>query len=237
MTKHFYRDMEVLHRDILALSALVEEMIDNAARALRERDPHLAREVAVTDGQVDQREVEIEDFCLKMLALHQPVAVELRRIATVLKANNDLERIADLAVNLAQRAAALAHHPGFDVPDQLQQMVAASTDMVRGALDAFVNLDSTAARQVCQRDDVVDDLNAEIIDELLALMKDHPGSIEPALHCFSAARHVERIADHATNIAEDVIYLVEGDIVRHARREMPEGDSQPAGRNSNAAVD
>jgi len=233
MTKHFYRDMEHLHRDILALSALVEEMIANSAKALRDRDPALAREVVRTDRQVDEREVQIEDICLKMLALHQPVAVELRRIATVMKVNNDLERIADLAVNVAQRAAALAQYPEFIVPSQLQKMVAKSTDMVREALDAFVNFDSRAARSVCQRDDEVDELNAQIISDLSALMKEDSQTIDPALHCFSAARHVERIADHATNIAEDVIYLVEGDIVRHSQGEASGVSPSPAGANAN----
>jgi phosphate transport system protein len=219
MTKHFHRDMEFLHREILALSALVEEMIDHAARALRERDTELARQVIDMDGEVDQREVKVEDMCLKMLALHQPVAVDLRRIATVLKVNSDLERIADLAVNVAERASALAQHPGFSVPADLERIVQRSTEMVHAAMDAFVNMDTAAARQICDADDHVDRLNAEIIDELYEIMKDDPQSIKPALLCFSATRHIERIADHATNIAEDVIYLVEGDIIRHRRAE------------------
>ena len=215
MTKHFYRDMENLHRDILALSALVEEMIENAAKALRERNAELANEVIVTDAQVDDREVHIEEFCLKMLALHQPVAVELRRIATVMKVNNDLERIADLAVNLAERAIALAAHPQFSPPAELDQLISVSTQMVHDALDSFVNLDSDAARQVCLRDRKADEQCTEIINGLCDTMKANPQSVDPAVLCFSAARHMERIADHATNIAEDVIYLVEGDIIRH----------------------
>ena len=237
MTKHFYRDTENLHREILAISALVEEMIGTAAKSLRERDPELAREVIITDGNVDEREVQIEEFCLKILALHQPVAVDLRRIATVMKVNNDLERIADLAVNLAERAAALAQHPAFAVPSDLQRMVNERTQMVRDALDAFVNLDSDAARRVCRHDDEVDHLNARIIDELCGLMKEDSGAVEPGLHCFSAARHVERIADHATNIAEDVIYLVEGEIVRHAHSDVPGGIRSGAGANLNGSVE
>jgi phosphate transport system protein len=231
MTKHFHRDMEFLHREILALSALVEEMIDHAARALRERDTELARQVIEMDGLVDQREVQIEDTCLKMLALHQPVAVDLRRIATVLKVNGDLERIADLAVNVAERASALAQCPGFSVPADLERIVQRSTEMVHGAMDAFVNLDTKAARAICDSDDDVDRLNAEIIDELYEIMKNDPQSIKPALLCFSATRHIERIADHATNIAEDVIYLVEGDIIRHRKSEVPAGRAGAATRN------
>ena len=233
MTKHFYRDMDAMHEDILSLSSLVEEMINNAAKALRERDVNLARQVAATDEQVDQREVQIEEFCLKMLALHQPVAVELRRVTTVMKVNADLERIADLAVNVAERAASLARYPAFAIPTDLQEMVTRSIEMVRDALDAFVNLDADTARAVCERDDIVDELNAQIIDELVRLMKDDPLSIEPALHCFSAARHLERIADHATNIAEDVIYLVQGDIVRHAHNDFSDASDSAIGVNTN----
>ena len=227
MTRHFYRDMENLHRDILALSALVEEMIGNAAKALRERDSDLAREVIAVDSQVDEREVQIEEFCLKMLALHQPVAVELRRIATVMKVNNDLERIADLAVNMAERAIALARHPGFSPPVELNETVTVATQMVRDALDAFVNLDSGGAREVCKRDQIVDDNHAELIEYLSGLMKAEGQSVDPALLCISASRQLERIADHATNIAEDVIYLVEGEIVRH-HHESEESRASPS---------
>ena len=216
MTKHFLRDMEHLQHEILAQSALVEEMIDVAARSLYQRDPEMAAQVIKTDRQVDDREVHIEDFCLKILALHQPVAVDLRRVTTVLKVNGDLERIADLAVNIAKRAEALARFPAFHIPDALEQMVTRTTEMVRSALDAFVNLDAENARAVCIRDDEVDELNDDIIGQLYQRMLDDPSQIQPALNCFSATRHVERIADHATNIAEDVIFLVEGEIVRHS---------------------
>ena len=237
MTKHFYRDMENLHRDILALSALVEEMIGNAARALRERDADLAHDVILVDQQVDEREVQIEEFCLKMLALHQPVAVELRRIATVMKVNNDLERIADLAVNLAERASSLSAFPGFRPPAELDDMVTISSRMVRDALDAFVNTDAEAARVVCETDAEVDRQQTEVINELRATMKSNTQDIEPALFCFSAARHLERIADHATNIAEDVIYLVEGEIVRHHHSSEAASASSTADSSANGTFE
>ncbi len=218
MTKHLHRDMDNVHHEILSLSALVEEMIDKAARVLVHRDWGLAREVVAADEIVDQREVHIEEECLKMLALHQPVAVDLRRIATVMKVNNDLERIADLAVNIAERGQSLKQFPDFSVPAKLQRSIEMATAMVRQSLDAFVNMDLAAARQVGLRDDDVDQANREIIDELLQVMQQRADLIQPAVHCFSAARHVERIADHATNIAEDVIYLVEGEIVRHKHK-------------------
>lgn len=215
MTKHLQRDMESIHREILALSGMVEDAIDRARQALRSRKRDLAEKVIEEDEEIDRREVHVEEECLKILALHQPVAVDLRRIATVLKVNGDLERIADLAVNIAERAYELADYPDFPMPDKLERMIDLSTFMVRSALDAFVNMDTAAARRVCSLDDEVDRYNREVIDELYALMESNPAMIRPALHYFSASRHAERIADHATNIAEDVIYLVEGEIARH----------------------
>lgn len=221
MTKHLVRDMDQLHRDILALSAAVEEIIDKAAQALLEARLDLAQEVLEGDEAVDRLEVHIEEECLKILALHQPVAIDLRRIATVLKVNNDLERIADLAVNIAERAKVLGVQPLFPIPEKLRRMTDLATLMVRGALDAFVNLDAHGARRIHALDDEVDRFNREIIDELQETMRKKPELIGQAMHCFSASRHVERIADHATNIAEDVIYLVEGEIARHKRELAP----------------
>lgn len=215
--KHLQRDMDNLQRHILSLSTMVEEMIDKATLALSDRRSDLAAEVIRADEEVDRFEVRIEDECLKLLALHQPVAVDLRRIATVLKVNSDLERIADLAVSVAERAQAIHEFPEFPVPDQLDRMVVLTTQMVRGAMDSFVNLDSQAARRILRLDDEVDQHNREIIAVLQNLMQEDKELVPPALHCFSATRHIERIADHATNIAEDVIYLVEGDIVRHRK--------------------
>ena len=215
MSKHLQRDLENVQRELLALFTIVEETIDNAIRALNERRLDLAEQVLAGDDEIDQREVHIEDECLKILALHQPVAVDLRRVATVIKINTYLERIADLAQNIAERAQFLATQPSFPIPSQLQRMVNLATQMVRDALASFVSLDAQAARRVCLADDQVDECNREIIDELYHLMQVHPEMVKPAMHCFSASRYVERIADHATNIAEDVIYLIEGDIVRH----------------------
>ena len=219
MTKHLHRDLEAVHQEILSLSAMVEDMIDQATTALLDRKHDIATTVIASDEKVDRREVRIEEDCLKILALHQPVAIDLRRIATVMKVNNDLERIADLAVNIAERALALDNFLQFPVPKKLKSMVSMSTQMVRNALDAFVGLDASAARSVLSMDDAIDELNLEIIRELQSLIQQQPDLVVPALHCFSASRHIERIGDHATNIAEDVIYLVEGDIVRHQHLE------------------
>ena len=245
MTKHLRRDLELLEREILTLAAIVESMIDKACRALHKRDSGLATDVIEADAEIDKREVHIEEECLKILALHQPVAIDLRQTATVLKINNDLERIADLAVNISERANSLLklsdshvapsasvngdrqvapRQKWFKPPAHLEKMETLAVLMVRDALDAFVRLDSDSAREVCRRDDEVDDLNRELIDELCAMMWEEPDKVEAALQYFSAARHIERIADHATNIAEDVTYLVEGEIARH-RHELTHGDN------------
>jgi phosphate transport system protein len=215
MAKHLERDLENLQRDLLALAASVEEAIHNAIRALRERETNPAQQVIAGETQIDQEENHIEEECLKILALHQPVAVDLRRIAAALKINTDLERMADLAEDIAERALYLAQLPAIPVPEKLQRMTDLTITMVRQSLDSFVNLDARQARRVCRLDDDVDRYNNEIIQELIGMMQESPDMVEPGLSLFSATRHLERIADHATNIAEDVIYLVEGTIVRH----------------------
>jgi phosphate transport system protein len=215
MAKHLERDLENLQRDLLALAASVEEAIHKAIRALRERETDPAQQVIVGDTQIDQEENHIEEECLKILALHQPVAVDLRRIAAALKINTELERMADLAEDIAERALYLAQLPVISVPEKLQRMTDLTTTMVRQSLDSFVNLDSRQARRVIRLDDEVDRYNNEIIQELIGMMQESPAMVEPGLSLFSATRHLERIADHATNIAEDVVYLVEGTIVRH----------------------
>ncbi|MEX0641267.1 MAG: phosphate signaling complex protein PhoU [Pirellulales bacterium] len=215
MSKHLERDLEALEREILDQSSRVEEMISKACQALLERRADIAHEVAANELEINVREVKIEEECLKILALHQPVAVDLRRTATVLKINTELERIADLAVNIAERTISLAEHPEFEIPAKLERMFVRASDMVHDSLDAFVDLDVDKAREVCRRDDEVDDFNRQVIDDLLETMRTRSDLVEAALHFFSVCRHVERIGDCATNIAEDVIYLVEGEIARH----------------------
>jgi phosphate transport system protein len=204
-----------LEREILDQSSRVEEMIAKACQALVERHVDLAADVTAREIGINAREVKIEEECLKILALHQPVAVDLRRTATVLKINTELERIADLAVNIAERTISLAEYPQFEIPDKLERMFNRASDMVHEALDAFVDQNVDVAREVCRRDDEVDEYNRRVIDDLLEIMRSKPDQVEAALHFFSVCRHVERIGDCATNIAEDVIYLVEGEIARH----------------------
>lgn len=215
MSKHLQRGLEDLREDVLALFGVVEQMIDMAVRSLVERRPDLANRVIQADATVDRREVKLEEECLKMLALHQPVATDLRQVISVVKINSELERMADLACNIAERAVALDMYPLFMVPDELNDMVRESNSMVRRALDAFVTGDAEKARQVIRDDDVVDALNRIIIDQLQELMQESPEHVVPAVHCFSASRNIECVADLATSLAEDVVYLVEGEIVRH----------------------
>jgi phosphate transport system protein len=215
MSKHLQRDLDNLQKTILTLAASVEEAIHKSIRALQDRQTKLAREVIEGDSEIDAEENHVEEECLKMLALHQPVAVDLRRIIAALKINTDLERMADLAEDIAERAQHLAKLPQIPVPARLQRMTDQTASMVRQSLDAFVNLDSRLARLVCRLDDEVDRLNSAIIEELIEMMRRSPDMVEAGLSLFSATRHLERIADHATNIAEDVVYLVEGEIIRH----------------------
>lgn len=190
-------------------------MIGQATEVLCQRQVELAQEINAADRIVDQTEVEIEEECLKILALHQPFAADLRHLATVLKITSDLERIADLACNIAERGSCLHQFPYFPIPDELPRMIGITTEMVRLAMDAFVDTDADMARTIIGQDRSVDELHVTIILELKSLMKQDADIIDAALHCFSASRHVERIADHAVNIAEDVIYLATGEIVRH----------------------
>jgi phosphate transport system protein len=177
------------------------------------------------DAAVDQTEVDIEEDCLKLLALYQPVAKDLRFIITVLKVNNDLERIGDLAVNIAERALFLCSQPPVQAPFDLAEMRTEALAMLKKSLDALMRQDVALARQVRTSDDKVDDINREIYSKISAAIRANPDHVERLLSHLSVSRHLERIADHATNIAEDVLYLVEGEIVRHGggRSEPVEG--------------
>ena len=199
----------------MSLGAKVEEAVRRSIAALQTRRTDLALEVMAGDPEIDQVEVEIEEECLKILALHQPVANDLRFTAACLKINNDLERIGDLAVNIAERSASLERDLPFSVPKGLQPMMERTAAMLRTALDAFVKGDVQLAMSVRQEDNVVDDANRQIIKQMVEHMKTASDQVDDALLILSASKNLERIADHATNIAEDVIYMVEGEIVRH----------------------
>ncbi|HUU46167.1 MAG TPA: phosphate signaling complex protein PhoU [Acidobacteriota bacterium] len=215
MTRHLHRDLDGLKKELLAMGTLVEEATSKAILALVNRRPELAEEVRCGDKLIDIREVEVEEHCLKVLALHQPVAHDLRFIVAVMKVNNDLERMGDLAVNIAERAAFLTAHDPIAVPLRIQELGEKVRAMVRGSLDALINRDPVLARQICADDDEVDAINRDFYTRLQAAMRENPEIIERAINVLSASRHLERMADSATNIAEDVIFMVEGEIVRH----------------------
>ena len=226
MTTHLQREIENLKKKILYMGAEVEECVRNAVDALVRRDAGLAQSVIDSDPQMDQLEVEIEEDCLKILALHQPVAIDLRYVIAVLKINNDLERIGDLAVNIAERAAYLASHAPIDLPLDFRGMADLTQRMVSQSLDALVNMDVGIARRVRSADDQVDALNREMHGLIENYIQERPDRVAESIHLLSASRHLERMADQATNIAEDVVYMVEGEIVRH----KPEDFSQEAER-------
>ncbi len=215
MTKHLNHDLDRLKKEMLAMGAMVEEAINQAIRSLVDRDPALARAVFAGDDAIDRKELEVEDACLKMLALHQPVAGDLRYIVAVLKVNNDLERMGDLAQNIAERALFLATHEPLQVDFDFARMVATVRRMVSQSLDALVENDPHLARRVCAQDDEVDALQRSMFEQLTALMMRDPSTVERAVQVLSVSRHLERIADSATNIAEDVVFMVEGENIRH----------------------
>ncbi|TWU11470.1 hypothetical protein CA54_02770 [Symmachiella macrocystis] len=226
MSRHLTRDLETLHRNMLLMCGMAEELVHKSLAALQEPDSAVCHDLVTQDDAIDDLDVRLEEDCLKILALYQPVADDLRRITTVLKITGELERVADLGVNIAERAASLASGPVVTIPETLERMAGEALSMLHDSIDALVQLDSHLARRVCTRDETVDEYNRNIIQELTETMKRTPDLIEPMMHLFSVSRHVERVADHATNIAEDVIYLVEGEIVRHRPEigESPDSD-------------
>jgi phosphate transport system protein len=215
MSIHLQRDLETLHRHIMSMCAMVEEIVHKAVEDIGRPDAELSRRLVEQDDEIDRWDVRIEEECLKILALHAPVANDLRRVTSVMKISWELERVADLGVNIAERAMELIGQPELPVPEKLHEMARVALDMLRLSLDAFVSLDSRLAREVCGQDDMVDALNREIIDELLERIVTTPSLVDPLVNLFSVSRHIERVADHATNIAETVVYLAEGEIIRH----------------------
>lgn len=215
MPQHLQREIENLKKKILTLGARVEEAVRKATLSIQKRDRELAMQVIQSDYEIDQSEVEIEEDCLKILALHQPVAIDLRFIVAVLKINNDLERIGDLAVNVAERSDFLATRGPVGVSLDFVTMAEKAQSMLKNSLDALINLSVETAQRVCSSDDEVDAVNRQMYLEVQKALRAKPEKIESLIHLLSVSRHLERIADHATNIAEDVIYMVDGQIVRH----------------------
>ena len=215
MTNRLHKEIELLNKHILMLVAEVEENVLISMNSFQNRDLKLVKKVIAQDHQIDQMEVQLEEECLKILALYQPVANDLRFIIAVMKVNNDLERISDLAVNIAERAEFLATREPINLSFDFVLMADKVQEMLRKSINALVTLDVKSAYDVCAADDEVDDLNREMYNTIENSVRKNPENIKELLHYLGISRHLERIADLATNIAEDIIYMIGGDIVRH----------------------
>ena len=217
MTKHFQNELGKIKKMILSLGSMVEQRVRMANRAVVLNDADLAKKIIATDYEIDEMEVEVEEECLKAMALYQPVAVDLRFLVAVIKINNDLERIGDQAVNIAERVQIIAKQERYDFFYDYTQMAEKAELMLKNSLDALVNYDVDLAIRVCRMDDEVDDIKKDAYDQIKKAISENPVHVGYLINLLLVSRHIERLADHATNIAEEVIYLIEGEIVRHMK--------------------
>ena len=216
MRKQFTKELENIKKRILALGALAEERVQMALKAIDSNDSDLADKIIKSDYEIDEMEVEIEEECLKVLALHQPVAIDLRFLIAVIKINAELERIGDQAVNVAERVGVTAKREQLDFYFDYATMGEKVQAMLKRSLDAFIHLDYDMAFKVVLMDDEVDKIKDEAYNQIKKAISQNPDKIGYLINLFLISRHLERLADHTTNIAEQVVYLVEGDIIRHA---------------------
>ncbi len=211
----FDEELKVLKEKLLEMASRAEEQIATAVRGLKDREEALACQVLDREEAINLLDIEIDEMCMRLLALRQPMATDLRFITSAMKISSDVERIGDLAVNIAERTIDLLKSPQLKPLIDIPRMAQMAQDMVRDALNAFINHDDGLGRDVCERDDLVDELNNQVFRELLTYMMQDPGTISRAVDLILVGRHLERIADHATNIAEDVIYMVRGRTIKH----------------------
>ena len=215
VVRHFQEELEQLKARLLQMGGLAEEQVRLAIAGLVDRDRAVIARVLTGDGPLNALHIEVDDRCFTLLALHQPMAVDLRAIVAAVKINTDLERVGDLAINIAEAAQKYAEHLPVKKLIDIPRMGAIAQGMLRDALDAFVRRDTDLAQRVLNEDDVLDALKTQIFRELLTYMLQDPSTIEPALELILISRHLERIGDHATNVAEDVIFMVSAKDVRH----------------------
>jgi len=215
MERPFDEELKSLKEKLLEMGARAEEQIALAVRGLKQREEKMACQVLDREEAINLLDIELDEMCLRLLALRQPMAADLRFIASAMKISSDLERIGDLAVNIAERTIDLLKEPELKPLIDIPRMAQMAQEMVRDAINAFVNRDDKLAREVCERDDRVDELNQQVFRELLTYMMQDPGTISVAVDLILVGRHLERIADHATNIGEDVIYMVRGKTIKH----------------------
>jgi phosphate transport system protein len=222
--RHFDEELNLLKQKLLFMASLAESMIFKAVKSLTERDESLFKEANEAEKKVNHLQIEIDDLCLKLLATKQPMAIDLRFITSAMKINSELERIGDLAINITERAAVLIKQPQLKPYIDIPRMADLAQKMVKDSLDSFIKQEVSLARSVLTRDDEIDALKDQIFRELLTFMISDNSSIPRALELILVSRHLERIGDHATNIAEDVIYLVQGKDIRHHIEEL--GDTR-----------
>jgi len=213
--RNFAQDLHQLKDDILKMGSKVEIMIAQSVNALIKRDSNIARQVIQEDQEIDRFEMDIDDLCLKILALHQPAAIDLRFVAVGMKISTDLERMGDLAANICEQVLELNQEEPLKPYLDLPVLAKKSQAMVNGALQAFIDRDTTKAKNVCESDDEVDDLEKKIQEDITGIIKTKPEGIERGIRLILVARHLERIGDHATNVAEEVNFLVKGEDIRH----------------------
>jgi len=209
------KELEKLKKSILSLGAMVEERVRMVIQALELRDANLAEKIIRSDYEIDEFEIEVEEDCLKILALYQPVAVDLRFLIAVIKINNDLERVADEAVNIAERVQIIAKRERLDIPFNYSLMAEKTASMLKKSLDALVNMDDCLALDVLKLDNEIDDMKDQAYDVVKQAIAKNTNRVSYLINLLLMCRHLERIADHATNIAEEVVYMVQGEIIRH----------------------
>jgi phosphate transport system protein len=215
MSAHFQREISKLKQQVLSLCSMVEGQVEKAVRAVQMRNDELAAEIERLDVEIDLREIEVEEECLKTLALYQPVAGDLRFVVSTLKINHDLERIGDLAVNIARKVRGLVFDPLPELASDLGLMCEKTQFLLRDSIDSLVSLNASDAASICTRDDEIDQMKATIRKEIETAIRQQPDKVGSFLRLLAVSRNLERIADLATSIAEDVVYLVEGRIMRH----------------------
>jgi phosphate transport system protein len=216
---HFQEELDQLKGRLLEMGGLAEDRLRLAVKGLVDRDPAVLDRVLGSDAAINQLHIEVDDRCFKLLALHQPMAVDLRAIVAAVKINTDLERVGDLAVNISEAATRYLQHPPVKELIDIPRMADIAQAMLRDALDAFVRRDARLAQAVLDRDDELDGLKTDVFRELLTYMLRDQGTVEPSLDLILISRHLERIGDHATNVAEDVIFMVSARDVRHHAQE------------------
>jgi phosphate transport system protein len=236
MSVHLHRQMRQLNSMVQAMGESVGQVVHQAIQAVQQRDPKLAQQIIENDANIDAQEVELEEECLHTLALYQPVANDLRLVISTLKINNDLERIGDLAVNIAELARALAQLAPEELPFDLHGMAEQVRSMVDDSIQSLIHVDAATAERVRRRDDEVDRMHRTTYSRIESVIRQDPELVQSYIYLLSVSRNLERIADHAVNIAEDVIYLERGEILRHERPSTDWSDPGPASSPSDPSA-